>query len=119
MNRMLKWLDAVLGVNNSSVEERVAKAFWGILVPLWPLWYGVASLISRESMFIGRRGLVGLTGLSAMMAGIGYICLALLIHVHFVWEEHPLFDGISDAARAVLLIGIAAALLGLFVGVLI
>jgi hypothetical protein len=97
MDRLLKWLDAVLGVTDSSLEERLTKAFWGVLVPLLPLCFGVFSVISRHSKFIGRGGLVDLTGTSALMAGVGYICIALLIHVHIVWEEHPWFDGIADA----------------------
>ena len=119
VDRFLKMLDAVLGVTDQSNEERITRFLFGILLPMLPLWYGVASIISRHSKIIGRRGIADLTGTAAMLAGAAYVCLALLIHVHNIWDEHPWFAGVADAAKGLLLIALGAAMVGVLVAVLV
>jgi len=62
---------------------------------------------------------VNLDGVPAVSAGIGYLCLGLLLHVQMFWVDHMTLGGLADAARTLLIIVIAVSLVGTFVGVLI
>jgi hypothetical protein len=79
----------------------------------------VTSLFTRHSRVIGRWGIAELTGTAAVMAGLGYISLAMILHVHNVWEDHPQFAGLADVARLLLLVGLLAALMGVFIAIMV
>ncbi|MCA9067905.1 MAG: hypothetical protein KDA84_03220, partial [Planctomycetaceae bacterium] len=110
-------LDAALGVTDGSPHERFRRGVWGVLVPLVPFGYGVSSLLTGHSVFLRlsryQEFLRELSGRAALMAGLGYVCLGLLLHIHFLWHEHPQLAGVADAARLVSLLGLLASLFGL------
>lgn len=108
VDRLLERLDAILGVTDGSPHDRLYRFFLGVLVPLFPLWYGVTSIITQQSLILGRRHfslLREFSGKAAMMAGAAYVCLGLLLHIHNVSHEHPQLAGVADAGRLVSLLG--------------
>jgi hypothetical protein len=118
MNLQLKFLDAILGITDNSTENRISKLLMGIIVPALPVLYGVSSVLSRHSKFIGRGRMADLSGLAAVAAGIGYLSLGLFIHVHYCWKDHPKLAGGADAASVFLILVVGLALLFMFLGVL-
>ncbi len=118
MDRFLKLYDATLGITNSRSEERIRKLLMGLIAPALPFLYGLSSVLSEHSKFIGRRGFVNLSGFSAVAAGVAYLSLGLLLHVHNCWADHPRLAGVADAARGLLALVFGVGVLAMFYGVL-
>jgi hypothetical protein len=116
MKRLLKTLDVVLGITEPSTEERVTKLLLGVVVPLFPIVYGVSSILSGRSKFLGRFGLMNVDGMAAVAAGIAYLSFGLFVHVSYCWGEHPILAGV---VRYILLIVVGLSLLFVLVGVLV
>lgn len=120
MERWWQIVDALLGIEDGSAEDRIERSLFGLLLPLVPLLYGLSSIISGQSVFVGGGRLTGmlrvahLSGTSAVFAGVFYITVALLMHVHFVWQEHPRLGQLFDLARGSLLIVLIVSLLSMF-----
>ncbi len=47
----------------------------GLGLPLVQVLYGVTSIVTEQSMFIGRWGMVDLNGIPAVPVGIAYLSL--------------------------------------------
>lgn len=114
----IKLIDALLGIADGSWEERAKKCLLGILVPAVPIVYGLLCMLAEEAQFIGRYGIITLSGAAAMSAGAAYMAFGLFLHVHFVWDDHPQLGSLSDPARTLLLIVTGLSLTFTFVGVL-
>ena len=119
MNHLLRLLDSILGLSDTSRESRLGRLVKGVVIPSVPLIYGVSCVVSRHAMIIGRGGIASLSGLPAIGIGVAYAAVGLLIYVHSCWEDHPQLAGARDAARGVLLLVIIVALLSTFALVLI
>ena len=119
MQQALKIFDHALGVSDPTTESRVSKFVLGVLIPLVPLLYGLQSLMTAESAFPGRFRLVQLEGPAALSAGVVYLAIGLILHVHHCWTEHVRLGGLADFARLVLAVLIAIGLVGTLIGVLV
>jgi len=118
MKRFLKILDALLGITEPSIEDRVTKLLMGVMLPLLPVFYGLSSIRSGHSWFIGRHGGMHLFGRAATAAGFMYLSLGLLIHVHYCWKDHPKLAGVADFGQLILLLAIGLSLVMMIVGAL-
>ena len=85
--------------------ERVRMWFIGLILPLFPVLYGIKGVIEKKTILPGRGRILELTGTDAVLMSCAYICVGLLMHSHYFWASHPKLWRFSDALKAVSLIG--------------
>ena len=119
MKKLLRFIDVILGLSNPTIEDRIEKIAYAVLLPMLLIGFGLNSILASHCYFIGRRGLIELHGISGLVAGIAYLFLGLLAHVYSGWRGHPVLGGVADATAGLLAVLTLIALAGVMFSVLI
>ncbi|MGI6100664.1 MAG: hypothetical protein ACOYD3_13065 [Kiritimatiellia bacterium] len=92
--------------SSSPSDSWWTKWFWGIIVPLLILGYGLHTIINKAGVLPGYRGSrLGLHGTDAVLFGWALVCLALFLHTDHFWGNTQALFQLHEAGKAVTLLG--------------
>ena len=92
--------DDVGDFSDSPTGGRVKQWLAGVAFPLWPILFGIYSLIMGSATFFGRGGSLVIHGHQAMVLNIAYIAIGLFVHFHYFWGLSTSLYRFSQALKA-------------------
>ena len=64
---------------------RLKQWLAGVVLPFWPILFGVCSLLVGRATFFGKNGSADIQGRPAIALNLTYISIGLFLHFHYFW----------------------------------